>query len=107
MHRIASGPDRRRVRRRVPGETESLSRVRLRIGPELHVVDVSDHGVLVEAAARLLPGARVDLHVVGRHGRVLVRSRVVRAHVCALRADLVRYHAALVFDAPVDTTADG
>ena len=52
----------------MPGETESLSRVRLRIGPELHVVDVSDHGVLVEAAARLLPGARVDLHVVGRHG---------------------------------------
>jgi hypothetical protein len=67
-------------------------------------VDASDSGMLVEGA-RLLPGTHVDVHVVTVEGRVLVRSRVVRAYVAALRGDAVVYRGALAFDRAVDTTA--
>lgn len=95
--------ERRRTVRRAPDAQESLGRVRLRTGLELAVIDVSDAGALVEGAVRLLPGARLDVHVIARNGRVLVRARVVRAYVSALRADRIEYRGALVFDQPLDT----
>jgi hypothetical protein len=77
----------------------------LRAGRELEVLNISDTGVLVEGAARLHPGAHVDVHVVTREGRVLVRSRVVRAFISHLEADLVRYRGALAFERTIDTAA--
>ena len=70
----------------------------------MRVVDVSDHGALVEGGARLLPGTRVDVHIVTRDGRVLVRSRVVRAFVSHVQRDAVRYRGALAFECRVDTS---
>jgi len=102
-----NGTERRRALRRVPGVDEALSRVRLRTGRDLAVVDVSPVGALVESSTRLLPGTHADVHVVTRHGRVLVRTRVVRAVVWHLEPDAVRYRAALAFDTEVDTEADG
>lgn len=96
--------ERRRTARREPVPDEPLSRVRLRTGREVVVVNVSNSGLLVEGAARLLPGTHVDVHVVTRDGRVLVRSRVTRAYVCALEADAVRDRGALAFEWTVDTT---
>jgi hypothetical protein len=81
--------------------------MRLRTGRELHVVDLSDSGVLVEGAARLLPGTHADVHVVTRDGRLLVRSRIVRAYVCEISSDGIRYRGALAFEQPVDTTPAG
>jgi len=95
--------ERRRAPRRDPGAGEPLARVRLRAGRELRVIDVSNSGALVEGEARLLPGTHVDVHVVTRDGRVLVRSRVVRAYVCCVVADSVRYRGALAFERAVDT----
>jgi PilZ domain len=100
-------PDRRRAVRRVPQPTETLSRMRLRTGRELAVVDISPAGALVEGATRLLPGTHVEVHVVTRHGRLLVRTRVVRSSVWQLQADAVSYRTALAFDAAVDTEVDG
>jgi hypothetical protein len=68
------------------------------------VVDVSASGVLLEGTVRLLPGTHVDVHVVTRDGRVLVRSRVARCQVARLDADAVGYRGALVFERPVDTS---
>jgi hypothetical protein len=99
--------ERRRAHRREPAADEPLSRARLRTGRDLSVVNVSDTGLLVDGAARLLPGTHVDVHVVTRDGRVLVRSRVTRAYVWMLTADAVRYRGALAFDRAVDTTAIG
>lgn len=99
--------ERRSVARRAPHPEETLSRVRLRTGRELAVVDISPHGALVEGATRLLPGTHVDVHVVTRHGRVLVRTRVMRSIVWQLQADTVSYRTALAFDAAVDTAGDG
>ena len=66
-------------------------------------MDLSHGGALVEGA-RLLPGTHVDVHVTTREGRVLVRSRVVRAYVVDLRSNAVRYRSALAFDRPIDTS---
>lgn len=97
--------DRRASVRRIPSPDETLTRVRLRTGRELAVVDIADGGVLVEGTARLLPGTHVEVHVVTREGRTLVRSRITRASVHAIAADTLRYRAALAFDTRVNTTA--
>ena len=99
--------ERRRVPRRLPDSCETLARVRLRGGRELVVTNISPGGALLEGEGRLLPGTHVDVHVTTRHGRVLVRARVVRASVWRLCADSVCYHSALAFDAFVDTSAHG
>ena len=95
--------ERRRLERRAPERGEPVSRVRLRTGLELSVVDVSDSGALVEGA-RLLPGTHLDVHVITRDGRVLVRSRVVRAYVAELQSTAVRSRGALAFDRAIDTS---
>jgi hypothetical protein len=100
---LSSENDRRLFARRVPRPDETLARARLRTGRELTVVNVSSSGALVESVTRLLPGTRADVHIVTRHGRVLVRTRVVRAMVWRLEADVVCYRAALAFDTTLDT----
>ena len=99
--------ERRHTARRVPEVREPLAHVRLRAGRELAVLNVSPSGALVEGPTRLLPGTHVDVHVVTRTGRVLVRSRIVRAFVSGLQADAVSYHGALAFDRLVDVAAAG
>lgn len=99
--------ERRRRSRRIPSADEPLARVRLRTGWELTVVDVSNGGALVEGFARLLPGTHLDVHVITPEGRVLVRSRVVRACVCAVTADSVRYRGAFAFEREADTSPPG
>ena len=99
-------PERRRAQRRVPAGDEPISRVRMRIGSELTVVDVSDLGLFTEGG-RLNPGSRVDLHVVARRGRVLVRCTVLRSFVSALSADRIRFRAALLFDQVLDSSMPG
>jgi hypothetical protein len=90
--------DRRRAPRWSPHPSEPVSRVRVRAGRELAVINVSSTGVLVEGEARLLPGRHLDVHVVTAAGRTLVRSRVVRASVEGLWSDRVLYRGARMFD---------
>jgi hypothetical protein len=100
---MASSPhERRRASRRVPLPDEPLSRVRLRAGRELAVIDLSSAGALVEGCSRLLPGTHVDVHVTTQDGRTLVRGRVVRAFVAYLDAEVVRYRGAIAFDRSID-----
>jgi hypothetical protein len=96
--------DRRRFGRRRPHTDDAVARMRLRTGYELAVIDVSNGGALVQGSVRLLPGTRVDVHLIARGGRVLVRSRVMRACVSALRADGIEYRSALQFEQAVDTS---
>jgi hypothetical protein len=101
-----NGSERRRAVRREPQSDEPLSRVRLRTGRELTVVNISASGALVEGLTRLVPNTHTDLHIVTRHGRVLVRTRVVRALVWQLERDKVCYRTALAFETPVDADVD-
>lgn len=88
--------------RRAPAITEALSRIRLRAGRELSVINVSSLGALVEGAARLLPGTNVDVHITAAQGRILVRARVMRYAVWKVTADVVVYRGALAFSTDVD-----
>jgi hypothetical protein len=97
--------ERRRMTRRTPACTEALSRVRLRAGRELAVVNVSPSGALVEGSTRLLPGTNVDVHVTAAQGRVLVRARVVRCAVWYVTSDVVLYRGALAFSVDVELPA--
>lgn len=99
--------ERRRAPRRVTSADEPLSQVRLRAGRELTTLDISDTGLLAEGEMRLLPGTHVDVHLVTRDGRLLVRSRVVRAFVCHVSAHQIRYRGALVFETMVQTAEIG
>jgi hypothetical protein len=68
------------------------------------MIDISPSGAQVECRSRLLPNTHLDIHIVIRTGRVLIRCRVVRATVCHVEADLVRYRVGLAFDHPLDTS---
>jgi hypothetical protein len=99
--------DRRRGPRRTPASDEPVSQVRLRAGRQLEVIDVSDTGLLAQGDMRLLPGTHVDVHLVTAEGRLLIRSRVVRAFVCRVCRDRIEYRGALAFERPVSTAAVG
>jgi len=99
--------DRRHAARRTPRDREPLERIRLRTGRSVRVLNVSDQGVLAEGTARLLPGTHIDAHLVTPVGRVLVRSRVVRAWISALEQDGPVYRCALAFQQRVDTSDPG
>lgn len=107
MSRSDRATERRRASRRTPAVDESLSQIRLRAGRQLAVIDVSDTGVMAEGEMRLLPGTHVEVHLVTRNGRELVRSRVVRAFVHHLCATRVLYRGALTFDRSVQTAVVG
>lgn len=94
--------ERRQGSRWTPVATDPLSRVRLRLGRELSVIDVSTSGALVHGTTRLLPGTHVDVHVTASQGRILIRARVVRCAVWDVAADVVQYRGALAFNAPVE-----
>jgi hypothetical protein len=94
--------ERRRNGRWTPSPVDALSRVRLRGGRELVVVNVSITGALVEGTARLLPGTHLDVHLTATQGRLLVRARVLRCAVYAMTADVITYRGALAFGEPVD-----
>jgi hypothetical protein len=95
--------ERRRTARRIVADDEPLSQIRLRAGRQLAVIDISDSGLLAEGEMRLLPGTHVDVHLVTDEGRLLIRSRVVRAFVCQVSASTIRYRGALAFDRAVQT----
>jgi hypothetical protein len=99
--------ERRRAARRLPVADEALARVRVRAGHELRVLDLSSSGALVEGPTRLLPNTHIVIHLLTRSGRVLVRSRIVRAYVSEVRAESLIYRGALVFDRGIDTQPAG
>jgi hypothetical protein len=94
--------ERRQGSRWTPIATDPLSRVRLRLGRELSVINLSTSGVLVHGTTRLLPGTHVDVHVTASQGRVLIRARVIRCAVWDVAADVVQYRGALAFNTPVE-----
>jgi hypothetical protein len=99
--------ERRRSPRRRPASDEPLSQIRLRAGRQLEVIDVSDTGLLAQGDMRLLPGTHVDVHLVTAEGRLLIRSRVIRAFVWRVCRDRIEYRGAMAFERPVSTAAIG
>lgn len=80
---------------------------RVRPGHDVHVVDLSREGALVEGEVRMVPGAAMVLQI-GTPGRcVVVSCRVLRCRVAALGgARRVRYRSALKFERSLEGVQD-
>jgi hypothetical protein len=101
MNSVA-GAERRASRRQTGADCAWLTGARLRHGLDVAVLDIATGGAMVEAAARLLPGALVELHLSAPGWEQCVPARVLRCHVSAVVPDDgVRYRAALGFTAPL------
>jgi len=101
MGRIAES-ERRRFPRKPSRECPWLVDARLRSGTEVRVVDISNGGLLLESNSQILPGASVELFLVTRDQRWLVKGRILRSQVArVVSEDGVRYHAALAFNEPL------
>lgn len=91
--------ERRLSPRRRRADCGWLVAARLRPGRDVRVLDLSSGGALVEASARLLPGASIVLHLAGVTSHHTIRGTVLRCWVAAIdRSAGVRYRAALGFD---------
>jgi hypothetical protein len=94
--------DRRADKRRRP-EEHGIWRVRVRPGQEVTLIDMSSGGVLVETSQRLLPGAKIEVHL-RRHANdaaEIVRGRVTRCAVVRLSSTAITYRGAIAFDRPL------
>lgn len=91
--------ERRAGRRRSFYECAWLQSARVRHGPDVTVLNLSETGALVEARARLLPGAHVELQLVAPEWQASAAACVLRCHVAGVVPDHgVKYRAALRFD---------
>lgn len=91
--------ERRLSPRKSSAECGWLVAARLRPGRVIKLLDLSNGGALVEATARLLPGAPIVLHLVGVGGAHTIQGTVLRCYVAALDpCSGVRYRAALAFN---------
>jgi CheY-like chemotaxis protein len=94
--------DRRRARRKQAAELPGLWAVRLPLGPEATVVDISSTGVLVETSSKLCPGSTMDLHVLGQNIDIRVPARMVRSEVASVNHLGVKYRSAAAFSHELD-----
>ncbi len=95
--------DRREFPRRTIAEHHAKVTGRVRPGREVRLIDVSRGGALVHAAARLMPGSQVEVHMSIGPWQWSGSAQVVRCHVWALAfEEQVRYRAAFQFTHPMD-----
>jgi hypothetical protein len=100
----AGGPlplaaERRAHVRRRPMDLPRPMVARLKHGPVLTLVDVSEGGALVETPARLNPGAQVVLEFLAPSAqkRATMPSRVLRSQVTAIDSRGLRYRGSFAF----------
>jgi hypothetical protein len=94
--------DRRRARRRTAADLPGLWAIRLPLGPDAKVVDISSTGVLVETVSKITPGSTLDLQLVGQDINLRVPARAVRSEVASVDRLGVRYRAAAAFSHELD-----
>lgn len=89
----------RRAGHRHPGSSLQLTQATLRPGYAIRIVDISEHGLLVETTRPLRPGTRVHVRLVSEHWSVSVAALVLRCGVSRVHPDDgVTYRGALRFE---------
>ena len=90
--------DRRANARVSAAHGSDMPPARLRPGRTAHVVDLSAGGALIETDCRLMPGARVELHLGEPSDRVAVTGRILRCQVSTVERERIRYRGAVAFE---------
>jgi CheY-like chemotaxis protein len=94
--------ERRRARRNAPEDVPWLSAITLPWGLDLHLVNISSSGLLVESGSRFTPGITYDLQLNGPGTDLSVKARFVRSEVARVDGLGVTYYAAAAFDKELD-----
>jgi len=94
--------ERRVALRRGRGEVPWLSGIKLSCGDEVHLVNISSTGVLVETGFKLTPGSTTELHLSGPGTNLVVPARCIRSDVARIDGLGVRFHAAVAFTKALD-----
>jgi hypothetical protein len=97
-----SQDDRRRAERRGPGDVPWLAGIRTPFGLDLHLMNISSSGLLVESTSKLTPGVSYDLQLCGQGTALQVRARFLRSEVGTITGLGVRYYSAARFDREID-----
>lgn len=92
----------RRVHRRfMASELHGLRAARVKYGPEVSVIDLSEGGVLFETSGELKPDSTIVLEFAGATRTYLVPSRVLRCHDIGTYGNNPRLEGACVFRRPL------
>ena len=95
--------DDRRAHQRVPGlSLEWIDVARVKYGPEVHIVDLSTGGALLESDRPLAPGSRQALEIGGADRSLVVPFGVLRSRISALGTGGAIYRSACVFSKPLE-----
>lgn len=100
--KLESSDDRRRAERRGPTEVPWLAGIRTPFAVDLHLMNISSSGMLVESTSKLTPGISYDLQLCGQGTALQVRARFLRSEVGKISGLGVRYYSAAQFDREID-----
>ena len=100
--KLESADDRRRAERRGPTDVPWLAGIRTPFGVDLHLMNISSSGMLVESTSKLTPGVSYDLQLCGQGTALQVRARFLRSEVGKISGLGVRYYSAAQFDREID-----
>jgi hypothetical protein len=93
------GAERRRWPRLKASSVPFLKGVVLGQGNEVHAIDISRGGMLLESEVRLPPQMKLHLKLVTSDGVIKMEGSVLRSSIISL-AGVPRYRSAIVFDHP-------
>ena len=93
--------NRRAHRRLSPQELRRLEAVRVKYGPEVRVVDVSEGGILIETERALKPHSTIVFELTGAATETLIPARVLRSQMVSLEG-AGRYRTACAFKRPLE-----
>ena len=94
--------DRRRAARKGAGEVPWLAGIRTPFGLDLHLMNISSTGLLVESNNKLTPGISYDLQLCGQGTALQVRAKFIRSDVGKISGLGVRYYSAAHFEREID-----
>jgi hypothetical protein len=94
--------DERRAELRVPASTLGDVRSRLIGGSDFALLNYTSTGLYGQSPSRLLVGARVSVRLATATLDAVVRGRVVRASLTAMREGVPRYEVAVSLEQSVD-----
>ena len=84
-----------------PDDVRWLRSARLKYGPDVHVLDISATGILVETEGQLRPDANIVFELSGPMNSILVPSKVLRCRLASSR-EVMRYRGACSFKRPLE-----